>query len=135
MPFGEHQIEPNSLNPRRGLGVSLPFNQAGVFGTTYVTRDAIRNNVLNFFLSEPGERPFRPDFGGGLRRFIFEQSDNQSAEDVERHIAENIALVFPNIEITDLQILRNPDFNQVVVQLRYDVANTNISDEIEITFS
>ena len=71
------QIFPNDLKPSVGIGVNIPFNKPGVFTSNYQTKDAIKNNLINFFLTNTGERFMNPDFGGGLRDFIFEQiSDN-----------------------------------------------------------
>ena len=71
MAFGAVKIQPNDLRPRVGIGCNLPFDGPGVFVPNYTTREAIKNNLINYFLTNPGERPGNPTFGGGLREFIF----------------------------------------------------------------
>jgi hypothetical protein len=73
MPFNPQQIYPIDLNPSKAVGVDIPFNGPAVFKSNYLTKDAIKNNLINFFLTNPGERFLNPTFGGGLRAFIFEQ--------------------------------------------------------------
>jgi phage baseplate assembly protein W len=78
MAFNPQQIYPIDLNASKAVGVDSPFNGNAVFKSNYLTKDAIKNNLINFFLTNPGERYLNPTFGGGLRAFIFEQitSDN-----------------------------------------------------------
>ena len=71
MAFGAIQQFPNDTRPRVGIGVNIPFNEGGVFTPNYTTADSIKNNLINYFLTNPGERPGNPTFGGGLRAFIF----------------------------------------------------------------
>ena len=75
MAFNPQYIDPNDLNPNIALGINIPFNNPAVFTSTYTTQEAIKNNLLNFFLTNPGEIPLNPSFGGGLRSFLFEQSN------------------------------------------------------------
>jgi hypothetical protein len=81
MPFNPQQINPVDLNPNVAVGVNLPLNGPAVFISNFTTKDAIKNNLINFFLTNPGERYLNTGFGGGLRAFIFEQiaEDNLSA--------------------------------------------------------
>ena len=73
MAFGAQQIYPIDFNKSAAVGVDIPFNAPGVFRSNYTTSAAIKNNLINYFLTNPGERPLNPTFGGGLRAFIFEQ--------------------------------------------------------------
>ena len=49
MAFNPRQIFPNDLNENRAIGINLPFNGAGVFTSNYQTRNAIKNNLINYF--------------------------------------------------------------------------------------
>lgn len=68
MAFGVRRVYPNDLRPRVAIGVDLPFSDPAVFRPNYQTKDAIKNNLINFFLTNPGERVLNPLFGGGLRK-------------------------------------------------------------------
>ena len=63
MAFGVRKIFPNDLRPRVAIGVNLPFSTPGVFQPNYQTKDAIKNNLINYFLTNPGERIENPLFG------------------------------------------------------------------------
>ena len=51
MAFEAKKINPLDLQPRKAIGVSLPFTGLGVFNSTFATKDAIKNNLINFFLT------------------------------------------------------------------------------------
>jgi len=135
MAFGAKRIFPIDTRPSVGVGVAIPFNAPAVFRTTYTTQNAIKNNLINFFLTEPGERYLDPTFGGGLRSFIFEQITNNTIELLKEDIQAKIDTYFPNVIVSSLDVFQNTDTNSLVVSINYTIADTATSDEIEIAFS
>ena len=132
MAFSPQQIYPIDLNASAAVGVNLPLSGPAVFISNYHTKDAIKNNLINFFLTNPGERPLNPTFGGGLRAFIFEQITTDNLNFLREDVNSKISIYFPNIKIEDLIVTGQEDSNQVTVTLKYSVINTNISDTLEI---
>jgi phage baseplate assembly protein W len=135
MAFGAIQISPNDTLPRVGIGVDIPFVAGGVFTPNYLSRQAVKNNLINYFLTNPGERPGNPEFGGGLRRFIFEQISTGTLEFLKEDIQAKIATQFPNIVLVNLNVLSNPDYNSVTVEIYYSIANTGINDNLTLNFN
>lgn len=135
MAFGAVQISPNDTLPRVGIGVDIPFIAGGVFTPNYLSRQAVKNNLINYFLTNPGERPGNPEFGGGLRRFIFEQISTGTLEFLKEDIQAKIATQFPNIVLVNLNVLSNPDYNSVTVEIYYSIANTGINDNLTLNFN
>lgn len=134
MAFEAQQIYPIDFNKSAAVGIDIPFNAEGVFRLNYTTKAAIKNNLINYFLTNPGERFLNPTFGGGLREFIFEQISDNNIEFLEDRINSDLELFFPNIQVINLEILRNSDNNSITISLSYRVLNTNINDTIEIDF-
>jgi phage baseplate assembly protein W len=134
MAFGAKKIFPIDTKPSTAVGISIPFNAVNVFNSTYTTKDAIRNNLLNFFLTNPKERYLNVLFGGGLRAFIFEQITTGNLDFLKEDIQSKIALYFPSIIVTSLEITSESDTNQVFVSLYYNIKDTGITDQIEIAF-
>lgn len=135
MAFGAQIQFPNDLRPRVGIGVNLPMSEGGVFTSNYTTKEAIKYNLINYFLTNPGERPGNPTFGGGLRRFIFEQISNNTIEFLQEDIQTKIKREFPSINLQNLNVLRDPDNNTITVSIYYYIEDTNIEDEINLNFS
>ena len=73
MAFGAKKIFPIDTKPGTAVGVAIPFNAPAVFFQTYTTKDAIRNNILNFLLTNKNERYLNNNFGANIRALIFEQ--------------------------------------------------------------
>tara|TARA_B100001093_G_scaffold247695_1_gene237107 strand:+ start:1818 stop:2225 length:408 start_codon:yes stop_codon:yes gene_type:complete len=135
MAFGAKQIFPLDFNKSAAIGVSLPFNVPGVFKPNYTTKEAIKFNLINYFLTNPGERPLNPTFGGGLRAFIFEQISNDNLDFLKDRISSNLESFFSNINIDNLEIYRLEDNNTITISLAYSIINTNIDDVLEIDFT
>ena len=134
MAFNPQLINPIDLNPNLAVGVNLPFSGPSVFESNYLTSDAIKNNLINYFLTNPGERPLNPTFGGGLRSFIFQQISENSLDGLKENVSLKLETYFPNVIINSLDVLKKDDENAVVVQLKYSIANSNINDNLTFQF-
>jgi phage baseplate assembly protein W len=135
MAFGARNIAPIDLKPRYAVGVNLPLSGNSVFIPNYTTREATKNNLINFFLTNKGERPLNPNFGANLRQILFEQITNRTLDGVEELISEQIRQNFPNVVIEDLIVNGNADYNTILVTITYNVSNTDITDTINLEFA
>jgi phage baseplate assembly protein W len=135
MAFGAKQIFPNDLRPRTAIGVDLPFNGAGVFVLNYTTKDAIKNNLINYFLTNPGERPANPTFGAGLRAYIFTQIESNNLDFIKEDIQQKLENNFPNVAVDSVEVLGQEDYNTINIIIKYSIVNTGINDELQLTFT
>jgi len=135
MAFNPQQIFPIDLNKSAAVGVDIPFSSPSVFKSNYTTKDSIKNNLINYFLTNRGERFLNPTFGGGLRAFIFEQIVNDNLDFLKESISNDLNTYFPNINVGELNIFKQEDNNAIRVELKYSVINTNIEDLIDIEFT
>jgi len=134
MAFNPIQIYPIDLEDSVAIGVNIPFSAPSVFTSNYQTKDAIKNNLLNFFLTNQGERPLNPSFGGGLRAFIFEQITSNNLDFLKEDVERKLTNYFPNVKIEDLTVTGVGE-HSVKIMLKYSIINTNITDGLEITFT
>ena len=134
MAFGAIKKFPNDTRPRVGIGVDIPFSAGGVFTPNYTTRESIKNNLVNYFLTNPGERPANPLFGGGLRGFIFQQMADENLDFLKEDIGKKLSTFFLNVIVNNVSVVGNYDNNEVVVNIKYAVANTGIEDELNLSF-
>ena len=135
MAFGAIKKFPNDTRTRVGIGVNIPFSDGGVFTSNYQTKDAIKNNIVNFFLTNPGERPDNPSFGGGLRRFVFEQLSDDNIDLIEEDLTTKLSEQFPDVVVGQVQINSLPDENTLQISLTYQVVNTGIEDALTFNFA
>ena len=134
MAFNVKQISPIDFNKSAAVGVDIPFSEKGVFKSNYTTKEATRNNLINYFLTNPGERPLNPNFGAGLRSFIFQQIADDNLDFLENEISSNLEKFFPNININNLVVGKQEDINTINVSLDYSIINTGITDNINLEF-
>ena len=135
MAFGVKQIFPNDTRARDAIGVELPVNGNAVFNSNYQTKDAIKNNLINYFLTNPGERIANPPFGAGLRNFLFESITSNNLDFLEENIQEKIKLNFPNVVVNEVILTSNQDQNQITINIKYSINNTGINDKLELSFT
>ena len=134
MAFNVQQINPLDLQPSVGVGVGLPFTSNTVFTTTYTTQEALKTNLINFFLTGESERFFNPTFGAGIRAVLFDQYTDDRDEQIQGIIRSGISTWFPQITVNKLQTQFNADQNTYIVYLAYSQKMTNIEDELRINF-
>jgi phage baseplate assembly protein W len=135
MAFGAKKIYPIDTKPGTGVGVAIPFNAPGVFRTTYTTKESIKTNLINFFLTNKNEIYLNPTFGGNLRAFIFQQINTGNLDSLKEDIQYQLNLYFPSVIIASLNIDSFPDINQINVVLKYNIQDTGLSDTVEIVFT
>lgn len=124
---------PIDQTPQKAVGVAIPFNAPGVFFSTYLTRDAIKNNLTNFFSTYRGERVFNPLFGSGLQNIIF-QNINQLNDDIIRQIiSDEMFRFFPYVNVEVIDVNKVEDENTYNIKVTYQVQNFGINDTINIT--
>jgi phage baseplate assembly protein W len=134
MAFGARRVYPNDLRPRVASGVNLPFSEPGVFTPNYQTRDAIKNNLINYLLTNPGERVENPTFGAGLREYIFLQIENQDFNFIKEDLQAKISDNFDNIRIENILVFQNENENTININIDYSIPNTGINDTLELNF-
>jgi len=125
----------SDLFPNRGIGIKIPFDGNTGINTTYLTKDAVRSNLLNFFLTARRERIFKPTFGSGLRNLLFEPLTDDNKESIRAYIEEGISTYFPEVEVQNINIGFREDDNTALINFKYYIKRTNITDEITITFT
>ena len=135
MAFGAKKIFPIDTKPGTGVGIGLPFNAPAVFKTTYTTKESVKYNLINFFLTNQPERYLNPTFGGNLRRFIFEQITTNNLDGLKENIQLQLGSYFPNVVVASLNVYSIPEENQVIVELTYNIRETGIVDTIQLAFT
>lgn len=123
---------PIDSNARKAVGFGFPLNGPAVFVPTYTTREQTKSNLINYLLTNKGERVFNPLFGASLRALLFENIDDTTTDDLKSIIQNDINRFFPQVDIKQIQFDNQPDRNTINFTLTYTVANFGITDDITI---
>ena len=134
MAFEVKKINPLDLQPRKAVGVKLPFSGKAVFNSNYTTKDALKTNLINYFLTSRGERFLNVNFGNNLQRLLFDQLTENKVREIDATIKADLALYFPKVEPIDINTVGIPDNNTVQFSMTYKLKDTNIEDEVVINF-
>jgi len=132
MAFEVKKINPIDLQPRKAVGVQLPFSAKSVFTSNYQTKDSIKNNLINFFLTNRGERYLNPTFGSTIREKLFENINSDLEGEIEGIVDQALDTYFPNVIAKEMRISSDEDNNLIQFYLSYEISNTNIKDELLI---
>lgn len=130
MAYGLKQISPLDLKPSTAIGVKLPFDAENVFASVYTTKEQLKYNIINFLLTDPGERIFDPTFGSGLRSRLFEQVSEDTLDVISQSIRTQMEAYFPQVEITQLDVFGDPEYQSINIQFSYRLLRSNENDAV-----
>ena len=134
MAFQVEKINPLDLQPRKAVGVKLPFSSRSVFTPTYTTQEALKSNLINYLLTNKGERYLNPTFGANIRSLLFEQMTVDVRDVIDSTIRTGIKTWFSSVTIDTLTVVEDPNSNTITIYMKYLVDYTNIQDELLINF-
>ena len=123
---------PIDTEARKAIGFGFPLNDNAVFRPTYQTRDQIKANLVNWLLTNKGERAMNPDFGGDLRTLLFEGILNSTTDELQERIQDSITQYFPEITVQKIEFINKPDENLINFILTYEIINFGIEDNINV---
>jgi|9_EtaG_2_1085328.scaffolds.fasta_scaffold14486_2 hypothetical protein len=113
-----------------GFGPKLPVgvSRSEGFALTKTLAENVKQNLKNLILTSPGERVMIPEFGVGIRNFLFENIDSTLTGRVESAIVNQIEIFMPALEIINLDISVIED-HVLHIELRYSVSGI-LSDDV-----
>ena len=121
---------------RVSVGIDFPFarvpNQDGYFKTTKTTVESIKNNIRLLLQTEQGERVFQPTLGMGLRRFVFEQINENTSIEIENNIVDVFNTWLPFVELKDIQTnidSTNQEQNKIKINITFSIKKSPTSLE------
>ena len=134
MAYNVEIKDPLDLQPRKAIGVKLPFSSDSVFTSTFTSREAIKTNLIDFFLTAKGERYLNPTFGSEIKSFLFEHINTDNIKLIDSVVRKEIKLFFPRIEPITISTTGDPNTHTLQFSMTYTVKQTNIEDEVVINF-
>jgi len=123
---------PIDLTPSVAVGYGFPINGPAVFIPTFTTREQTRANLLNYLLTNKGERVFNPMFGGDLRSLLFEGIMDSTQSELLLMIQDQIGQFFPTVRIEDIKFDNDVDRNTINFILTYQIVNFGVTDTLNI---
>ena len=88
--------------------------------------EAVKNSILNSFLTAPGDKILNPTYGIDIRRYIFEPIDDFTTEVIQDDIETKLPTMEPRITITDVSVIPDEDNNTYYITLTINVPSLDI---------
>lgn len=117
----EFRIPLNDIQINKGIGIGLPYDPTYVFKTTYSTKEQVKSNLINYLLTNPGERVMNVSFGAGLRKYLFEQMN--SIDELVDLITTKITTYIPQIASLNIEIFKDDINNAFTLVISYSINN------------
>ena len=113
------------MNLPDGKHLAFPF-RIGAEGRTVTVRsleEHVRDEVLQLILTNPGERPFLPEFGGGARRLVFESAGQTTEAMAKAMISQSISRwLDKRVTLEELTVVTRD--STLTIDLVYRIAGT-----------
>jgi hypothetical protein len=115
-----------SLISRRFSDLDLNFTKHPVTKdvSKKVNENAIATSIRNLLLTSFYERPFNPELGSNLKKFLFEPIDNVTTSIIQDSIFETINNFEPRVTISEVVAAPNFDEQRYDVYVTFFVKNT-----------
>ena len=123
---------PIDLTPSVAVGFGFPMDGKAVFIPTFTTREQTKSNLLNYLLTNKGERVFNPMFGGNLRSLLFEGILEATQNELLLMIQDQIGQFFPTVQIEEIKFNNDEDRNTINFILTYQIVNFGVTDTLNI---
>ncbi len=112
-----------------GISAVIPLQKDDQDGFYVLTKSLLQNikqNFKNLVLTTPGERVMIPEFGVGVRRYLFENSEDIKSE-ISFNISEQVDRYMPFISVDDLEFFEENE-QIILLKITYSVPSQSIFD-------
>lgn len=96
---------------------------------------AVKQAVKNLLLTNFGEKPFNPRFGGNLNAFLFRLDTEFDELEIEDSVAQAIANFEPRAILRNVKATLLSDQNSVNVKVIFQVVNIPETQELSINIA
>jgi len=118
-------LDPNNAFLGAGLAFPPAPDPRGAIALVAAEED-IRQSIQIILATNPGERVMRPDFGAGLRDFVFEPADPSTIQRVQTRVQEALIDWEPRIDVQQVNVtLDAVTRNTLFISVTYRVRATN----------
>ena len=128
----------------QGLAVALPLyidSIDGAYGLHKNLEKVVTQNLKMIILASPGERVMVPEFGVGIRRYLFDQNTPGTQATIDGLIRRQVATYLPYVVIDELSVSSPPivglnanekDQTRLNIYIRYRVPGANVASDLTI---
>jgi len=117
----------------KDISLSLKRNPLTKDIVVLKNRDAITRSIKNLIFTLKGEKFFEPEIGSLVSRLLFENINQDLANDVKREIEVVIKNNEPRVKLLNVEVIADYDLNQLNVTIEYLIIGIESTPQ-ELTF-
>lgn len=96
--------------------------------------DAVKLALRNLILTDKYQRLRNPDFGGNIRRYLFEQIDDDLIPDeMDTHIRYMVKTYEPRVRIIDVNVVPEIDQGLINISITFSILTSQTDETLDIT--
>lgn len=118
----------------KGYSVALPFvynKEDGPYALNKNMLDVVKQNLKTLVLTDRGERIMLPDFGVGLKKFLFENFSQTTEMQIKSEVSSQVRKYMPFVSIESINVLEDTtNLNNLIVQINFSVPALNTRDTL-----
>ena len=95
--------------------------------------DAIKRSIRNIVLTNKFERPFKPNFGGGVTSMLFELDSTRKVKRFQKEMVNMIERLEPRVYNVSVRLNPLTDDNRLDIQIFYSIRNGRSGQSAEFT--
>jgi phage baseplate assembly protein W len=126
-----------------GFSPKLPLVKSDIDGwmLTKTPTEMVKQNFKMLILTSPGERVMEPEFGVGIRGYLFEQLTEEVFIRIRTRINEQVATYMPYVIILDLtfnstaqgpQQALDYDENYLGISITYEIETVGVVEVLDV---
>jgi phage baseplate assembly protein W len=118
------------------IGVRLPLRRSSTTGFVMNRSllSTVKQNLKMLLLTTPGERVMVPDYGVGLRNFLFSNFTPDLIARVENKIKEQVKIYMPAVNIKNIAVnTKDADLNTLSLVIIYSIPGLTSNDLLSVT--
>ena len=123
-----------------GISPKLPLmlDPTNGYALNQTYAEAVKQNFKMLLLTSPGERIMDPDFGVGLRNYLFEFNNLDAFSSVSSKVYEQTSLYLPFVEIADIELVTQDEDprlapNTMHLRITYVITPLEFADRLDIS--
>jgi phage baseplate assembly protein W len=129
----------NKIAPQVPLEINEEHGNYKEYAMTDLTK-VVDQNIKMVLLTSPGERIMNPNFGVGMRKYLFQNQitidrGTQSLPPLRENIISQLSTYVPYISIQELEIGGSSYENMLKVKIKYYVTESGTASTFELTVS
>lgn len=101
--------------------------------TRRVNIESVKLALRNLLLTNKYERLRNPDFGGNIRRWLFEPFNQNTRVEIEDEIKNMVRNYEPRVRLLEVIVTDDVDNNAVNVRITFNVLTSIDKEEVELT--